>query len=119
MRETRPWESVTSTVAVALTVTAVVVLGSCSRGGGAPSLRSAQLDPDGRTLELEFAVCNPSPFEAEVRETPSDVVLSLSVGDGTAEDCAAVMRVVLDQPLADRPLIVDGGEIDVQRLGTD
>lgn len=102
---------VASAAAVALT------LSSCSGGDGPASLRSVALEPDGRTLELEFVVCNPSHLEVRAREMPEEVVLAVSVGDGSEEDCAAIEHVVLDQPFADRRVVVEGaGEIDVHRL---
>jgi hypothetical protein len=102
---------------------ALSVCGSCGGGNvGASSLRTATLLSDNRTLELEFDVCNASPFDVAVEEeTASEVVLAVSVGGGTDDACADGATIVLPQPLGDRRVMVEGAdgtyEIDVFRYG--
>jgi hypothetical protein len=93
-----------------LALVALGVVAGCGDEIGTGGLHSVSLGPDDRTLQLEFGVCNPDPFDVWVEEeTATQVVLHVRVGTpANDDDCASGRELRLAEPLGDRRVLING-----------
>lgn len=88
-----------------ITALLAVGLAACSTVREA-ELGDARLSPDGRSIDIFVAACNPRDTDVEVDEAADEVHVLVTVTDPSEnEDCAAAATVELDDPLDDRALI--------------
>jgi hypothetical protein len=91
----------------------MLALASCSAAGAA-RVMDASVSSDGRELMLSVDSCN-ADLSAEVAESPSQVVVTVTVRNDTSDDCADVIVVTLDEPLGERQLLnVTGAVVPVR-----
>lgn len=91
-------------------VAALVMFASgCSGAGGDAEIAEIRQTDDPRVLQVSVNTCN-AELTPEVAETADDVTLSITArNNAVGDDCQDSIRIELDQPLADRTILLSDG----------
>jgi hypothetical protein len=81
----------------------------CSGSGGAAEIAEIRQTDDPQVLEVAVNTCN-AELTPEITETDDDVTLSITArNNAVGDDCQDSIRIELDQPLADRTILLSDG----------
>lgn len=96
--------------ATVVVVAALIMFTSgCSGPGDDAEIAEIRQTNDPRVLEVSVDTCN-AELTSEITETPDDVTLSITQkNNAVGNDCQDSIRIELDQPLADRTILLSDG----------
>ena len=95
--------------AASVGVAALVMLASGCSGSGDAEIAEIRQTDDPRVLQVSVNTCN-AELTPEVIETADDVTLSITARNNAVGDsCQDSIRIELDQPLADRTILLSDG----------